>query len=143
MLVQLSKISEKAVALSLYSVMSLFLEKLPCFGLQEMGDIGGGWGKEKTGNFSREKQLSQESIMSVCVCVVISFPTGCIIFMTNYSICNDAEITEIPSHAPWHTPGTHGSWKTPSLIQESDAWSLVTKIQFQQEREGGVLRKTL
>ena len=68
MLVQLSKISEKAVALSLYSVMSLFLEKLPCFGLQEMGDIGGGWGKEKTGNFSREKQLSQESIMSVCVC---------------------------------------------------------------------------
>lgn len=41
--------------------------------------------------------------MSTCV---ISFPTGCIIFMTNYSICNAAEITEIPSHAPWHKPNT-------------------------------------
>lgn len=45
------------------------------------------------------------------VCVVISFPTGCIIFTTNYSICNDTEITEISSHAPWHTPGTCGSYK--------------------------------
>lgn len=45
------------------------------------------------------------------VCVVISFPTSCIIFTTNYFICNDAEITEISSHAPWDTPGTHGSYK--------------------------------
>lgn len=66
------------------------------------GDI---WRKHE-----KQEKLSQKSVMSVCACVVISFPTGCIIFTTNYSICNEAEITEISSHAPWHTPGTHGSY---------------------------------
>lgn len=67
------------------------------------------------GNFSQEK-LSQKSVMSVCV---ISFPTGCIIFMTNYSICNDAEITGVPSHALWHTPGM-GARRCHRLSKELD-----------------------
>lgn len=114
-LVQLNKTSDEAIALSLYSVSDFFLEKTQCFGHLELG--GYWWRLEKlvmTGaiwrKHEKQEKLSQKSVMSVCACVVISFPTGCIIFTTNYSICNEAEITEISSHAPWHTPGTHGSY---------------------------------
>lgn len=48
-----------------------------------------------TGIWRSHEILARRSYLrNLSVYVVISFPTGCIIFMANYSICNNAEITD-------------------------------------------------
>lgn len=92
------------MALSLFCCGLLSREDSIFWRLGSTGDTGDNREVAKHENLVRRNYL--RIIMSVHA---ISFPTGSIIFMTNYSICNDAEITEIPSQAPWHTGGTHGS----------------------------------
>lgn len=48
MLVQLSRTSDAAIALSLYSCLRLLSGDDSVFGAQEVGDIGGDWDVEKT-----------------------------------------------------------------------------------------------